>query len=95
MIIKNLLEEHVLAAYETLKVHVPEFCGCSVCRGDVLVYALNRIPARYVSNLKGSVVTEVNLENDQSRATIDVTLLDAFRRVSLAPRCGRKPGTPA
>lgn len=89
--IKNLVEEHVLAAYDVLKVHAPTFCGCPVCRGDVLVYTLNRIPARYVATREGSVVTELNLEKDQTRALIDVTMLEGFRKVSLAPRCGRKP----
>lgn len=92
--IKNLVEEHVLAAYDVLRTHVPNFCGCAVCRGDVLVYALNRVPARYVATREGSVVTELNLEKDQTRALIDVTMLEGFRKVSMAPRCGRKPSVP-
>jgi len=92
--IKNLVEEHVLAAYDVLRAHVPNFCGCAVCRGDVLVYALNRVPARYVATREGSVVTELNLEKDQTRALIDVTMLEGFRKVSMAPRCGRKPAVP-
>ena len=92
--IKNLVEEHVLAAYDVLRTHVPNFYGCAVCRGDVLVYALNRVPARYVATREGSVVTELNLEKDQTRALIDVTMLEGFRKVSMAPRCGRKPAVP-
>jgi hypothetical protein len=88
--IKNLVEEHVFAAYERLRGHFPKFCGCPVCKGDVLVYTLNRVPARYVNTLEGSVVTEFNLERDQSRAVIDVVLMEALQKVSVAPRCGRK-----
>lgn len=88
--IKNLVEEHVIAAYDRLRTHFPKFCGCAVCKGDVLVYTLNRVPARYVNTLEGSVVTEFNLERDQSRANIDVTLMEALQKVSVAPRCGRK-----
>ncbi len=87
--IKNLVEEHVLASFESLRGHFPEFCGCDVCRDDALVFTLNRTPARYVSTRTGSIVTEVNLEKDQSRAAIDVAMMDALRRISLAPRCGR------
>ena len=87
--IKNLVEEHVAAAYDQLRGHFPDFCGCEVCKGDVLVFALNRIPARYVATREGSVVTEFNLEKDQSRASLDVTLMDGFRKVGMAPRCGR------
>jgi len=87
--IRNLVEEHVHAAYTSLRPHFPSFCGCDLCRDDALVFTLNRIPPRYVSSLTGSVLTEVNLEKDQSRAAIDVAMMEALRRIALAPRCGR------
>lgn len=88
--IHNLVEAHVIAAYDSMRPHFPEFCGCEVCREDALVYTLNRIPARYVSTPTGSVVTEISLEKDQSRAAIEVAMMDALRKVSLAPRCGNR-----
>ncbi len=88
--IQNLAEEHVAASYEALRKHFPDFCGCNVCREDVLVFALNRTPPRYVATLEGSVVTEVNLEKEQNRAAIDVAVMEGFRRVSLSPRCGMR-----
>jgi competence protein ComFB len=90
-VIHNLVEEHVVAAYDAMRLHFPEFCGCETCREDALVYALNRIPARYVASNTGSVVTEVNLEKDQSRAAIEVAMMDGLRKISLAPRCGKAP----
>jgi competence protein ComFB len=87
-VIHNLVEEHVHASYDSLRSRFPEFCGCDMCRDDALVYALNRVPARYVSSLQGSVLTEVNLEKDQSRAAIDVAMMDGLRKISLSPRCG-------
>jgi competence protein ComFB len=89
-VIHNLVEEHVHSSYESLRSRFPEFCGCDVCRDDALVYALNRVPARYVSSLQGSVLTEVNLEKDQSRAAIDVAMMDGLRKISLSPRCGAR-----
>ena len=86
--IHNLVEEHVHASYDSLRSRFPGFCGCDMCRDDALVYALNRVPARYVSSLQGSVITEVNLEKDQSRAAIDVAMMDGLRKISLSPRCG-------
>ena len=91
--LRNLSEEHVAAAYDTLRRHYQDFCGCEVCRADVMVFALNRVAPRYVSSLEGSVVTEVNLEKEQSRAAIEVAMMDALRKVSMAPRCG-KPAQP-
>jgi hypothetical protein len=93
-VIHNLVEEHVVAAYDAMRPHFPDFCGCEVCREDALVFTLNRIPARYVSSPTGSVVTEVNLEKDQSRAAIEVAMMDALRKIALAPRCGRQPAPP-
>lgn len=92
--IHNLVEEHVIAAYDAMRPHFPDFCGCETCREDALVFTLNRIPARYVSTTTGSAVTEVNLEKEQSRAAIEVAMMDALRRITLAPRCENrvKPG---
>jgi competence protein ComFB len=87
-VIKNLVEDHVIAAYQTLRPHFPAFCGCDLCREDVLTFALNRIPPRYVSRLEGSVVTEVALEKEQSRAAIEVVVMEGLRKISVAPRCG-------
>ena len=92
--IHNLVEEHVTAAYEAMRPHFPDFCGCDTCRADALVFTLNRIPARYVANLAGSVITEVSLEKEQSRAAIEVAMMEGLRKISLAPRCGRGRSSP-
>lgn len=88
--IHNLVEQHAQAAYDSLRSHFPDFCGCDVCRDDALVYTLNRVPARYVASRTGSVVTEVNLEKEQNRAAIEVAMMDALRRIALSPRCGNR-----
>ena len=90
--IRNLAEEHVQAAYDSLRPRYPDFCGCDVCRDEVVVYTLNRVPARYVSSRQGSVLTEVSLEKDQNRAAIDVAMMDALRKIGQAPRCARSGG---
>jgi competence protein ComFB len=91
-VIHNLSEEHVQASYESLVSRFPDFCGCDVCRADVMVYALNRVPARYVSTQQGSVITEVSLETEQNRTANDVAMMDGLRRISHSPRCGAKRG---
>jgi competence protein ComFB len=92
--IHNKVEEHVLEAYEALKVHFPAFCGCEVCKADVLVFALNRLPARYVSTLEGTVITELSLDRQQNRATIEVAVMDGLRRVAQSPRCKTSSAKP-
>lgn len=88
----NLIEHHATEAYDHIVGHFPEFCGCETCRLDVLVYALNRLPPKYVIGREGTVVTDVNLDKDQSRASIDVAILEGIRKVNLAPRCERRRG---
>ena len=90
--IKNLVEDHVTAAYDTLRPLFPAYCACDLCRDDVLAFALNRVPPRYVSRREGAVVTEVSLEKEQSRAAIEVVVMEALRKISVAPRCGRRGG---
>lgn len=89
-VLHNAIEHHVAEAYRDLVGHYPDFCGCDICRLDAMVYALNRLPPRYVVGLEGSIVTDVNLDKDQNRAAIEVAVMEAIRKVNLAPRCGRK-----
>ncbi len=86
----NVTLEVVQREYDKLRPQLPRFCGCATCRGDVLVFALNRLSPHYVSTLEGEVLTELRLDSDQERAKLDVALLDGFRRVGLAPRCGAR-----
>ncbi len=86
----NVTFEVVQREYDKLRPQLPRFCGCATCRGDVLVFALNRLSPHYVSTLEGEVLTELRLDSDQERAKLDVALLDGFRRVGLAPRCGAR-----
>jgi hypothetical protein len=57
----------------------------------VLVYALNRLSPHYVSTRQGEILTELSLASDQEKAKLDVVLLEGFRKIALAPRCGAKP----
>ena len=53
--IRNLVEEHVQTAYDALRGNFPAFCGCEYCRDDIFVFALNRVPPRYVASLEGII----------------------------------------
>lgn len=89
---RNVTEEIVKQVYEDLlptagKVHE----GCEVCREDVLVYALNRLPPHYVSTVKGAVLKKLELDSGQGSADVAVALMEGFRFVAVSPRCGREP----
>ena len=83
--------EVVQREYQSLREGFPQFCGCDTCHGDVVVFALNRLSPHYVSTRQGEILTELSLASDQEKAKLDVALLEGFRKVSTAPRCGAKP----
>ncbi len=91
--VTNVASEVAQREYERLRLQFPKFCGCVTCRGDVLVYTLNRLSPHYVSTREGEVITAINLDTDQEKAKLDVVLLEGFRKVAAAPRCGTKPVT--
>jgi competence protein ComFB len=92
--IRNLVEDHVRESCDGVARRFPDFCGCDVCREDVMVFALNRIAPRYVTTLEGQAVSGVALERDQERAAIDVAVVEGVRKVTASPRCGRKRRQP-
>jgi len=83
--------EVVEREYQSLREGFPKFCGCDTCHSDVIVYALNRLTPHYVSTRQGEILTELTLASDQEKAKLDVALLEGFRKVAAAPRCGAKP----
>jgi competence protein ComFB len=83
---KNVLEAIVAREYDDLLPTVPGACHCALCREDVLVHTLNRLPPRYVVTLTGEVLSEIRAEADQSRADITMALMEAFRVVAMSPR---------
>ena len=91
MAVTNVTWEVVQREYASLRTRMPRFCGCDTCKSDVLVFALNRLSPHYVSTRQGEILTELSLASDQEKAKLDVALLEGFRKVALAPRCGAKP----
>jgi competence protein ComFB len=89
--VTNVTMEVAQREYNSLRETVPKFCGCDTCRGDVLIYALNRLTPHYVSTRQGEILTQLSLASDGEKARLDVALLDGFRKVAAAPRCGAKP----
>jgi len=89
--VTNVTMEVVQKEYDALRPKFPSFCGCDTCRGDVLVFALNRLSAHYVSTRQGEILTELSLGSDQEKAKLSVILLEGLSKIGMAPRCGAKP----
>lgn len=86
---KNIIEEYVRSLYTELRPGVKDAHDCPVCEEDVLVFALNRLPAQYVSTKKGEVLSRLDAQTGQHRTDATVALMEGFRFVAANPRCGR------
>jgi competence protein ComFB len=84
--VRNLNEIVVAREFERLRASFPDFCGCEVCQDDVIVYALNKLPPRYVTQRRGAVLTHVRMQREQEQADISVALIEGFKRVIRSPR---------
>ncbi|MBA2291168.1 MAG: late competence development ComFB family protein [Gemmatimonadales bacterium] len=84
--IVNAMEEHVRAAYHRLKGAVEGFVDTPSNRDDAIVYALNRLPPKYVLSPEGKAVTGASLDEPQHRTAIDVKVIEAITRVARLPR---------
>jgi hypothetical protein len=56
--ILNVMEHHVTEAFERLKLSVAGFQDTPAHREDVIVFALNRLPPKYVVGNAGKAVTD-------------------------------------
>lgn len=84
---KNLLEGSIRSVYEELRVQYPEICACEHCETDILAFALNAARPRYGGGADiGHALMTLDLQKDQTRATIAVLVLDAMRKVAANPR---------
>ncbi len=82
-----MLEGTIASVYADLCGQNPQYCACDDCRTDVLAIALNSARPRYGGGADvGHALMAVDLQKDQTRATIAVIVLDAMRRVAVSPR---------
>ena len=90
---KNLLEGTIGSVYADLRSQNPDFCDCENCQTDVMAFALNAARPRYGGGADvGHALMALDLQKDQTRATIAVLVLDAMQKVATNPRHGPPKG---
>lgn len=77
----NIQEARVRQAYDRLHGEVPLYCGCNLCRQDVLALALNRLPPKY--RQRGTVCLQRPYPPDTK---IDEAVLNALAIVAGHPK---------
>lgn len=81
----NLMEDVVLR-YADESIATGGGCPCSLCKADVVAYALNHLPARYVCTETGRMMVELSSYDLQFRADVLAVLGEAVRLVQSHPR---------
>ncbi len=62
-------------------------CKCEVCIEDMKAFALNRLPAKYVSTVNGEIFTRITQElENQPTVDLDVAVIQAIQSISAKPR---------
>jgi len=82
----NRMEAFVKMAVDDLLKTKKDICACQRCRLDMIAFALNALPPRYVVTDFGEVVTNLDLESSQWRADVMMASLKAIEIVSRKPR---------
>lgn len=86
MKLKNYMEDAVRNALDELLAKQGNLCKCSRCRLDIMAYALNHLPAKYVVTDKGHTYTRVAEMAQQFGTDLVVALSRAIKHVAKNPR---------
>ncbi|MFA5363068.1 MAG: late competence development ComFB family protein [Candidatus Omnitrophota bacterium] len=82
MKIHNYMEEMVSDKLEEILAGKNDICKCLRCKLDMMVWALNHLPPKYVITEKGRLYTKLIEQEAQFRADIVKVLITAVLRVS-------------
>lgn len=82
----NYMEVLVEEALEGWMRKGEPFCGCPRCRMDVMAYALNRLPAKYVVSRDGEIYTQMDGLKLQAQTDVISRVLEGIRLISVKPR---------
>ncbi len=81
---KNILEDLVTYKLDEL-MQAADMCSCDRCRADVLAFALNKLPSRYVSSNNGDIYARFQSLDFQMQANITTAILNAIEVVKKTP----------
>lgn len=82
---KNVMEDLIVEEYESLQPTL-DCCTCEACRNDMIAYALNQLPPKYVATRRGEVYSKTFILRNQHRTDIMAALTKAASVVKENPR---------
>ena len=83
--VHNIMETHVEERIETC-IKAVGGCDCGFCRADIKAIALNKLPSRYVSRLKGSLFARIDASRLQDSTGVLTVVTEAAKFVKEHPR---------
>ncbi len=86
MKIFNYMEEVVKEKLDEIMDERNDLCKCQKCRLDIMVWALNRVPPKYVITEKGRMYTKLREQETQFKADVVRELVKAVQQVSKNPQ---------
>lgn len=83
---KNFMEQVAAKKLDDMLQGRTDICTCEQCRTEMLTYALNHLPPRYISSHKGEIFGKIDEMDTQTNADISKALVTAIKVVSSNPR---------
>jgi len=85
MKIQNYMEDVVQDELEQLLAERTDVCKCQKCKFDMMVWALNRLPPKYVITDRGRLYTKLKEQEVQFRADVVQELTKAIATIKQNP----------
>lgn len=86
MKVVNIVEKMVFDTIDEVLEHKPDICKCNKCLADIVAYALNKLPPRYVASEKGSTMAKAAYLDKTIQVALLVAVTEAVEQVSAHPR---------
>lgn len=84
------MEVLVFEAIDELLEKYEDICACDICRTDIVAYALNSLPPKYIATETGEVYSKLSTLQSQTNSDVLSAIIKAIMRVSKNPRCSNK-----
>jgi len=86
MKVHNFMEDIVKDELDNLLAGKENICKCVKCKLDMMAWALNKLPPKYIVSDKGRIFTRLQEVESQFRADVTIELMKAVSKISKNPQ---------
>ncbi len=84
MAIVNIMENIVAEELDKLILDT-DYCKCEDCKNDMMAFALNLLPPKYVNSRKGELFGRIDSSKYQNSVDIEIAVSKAIETVGTSP----------